>query len=74
MHGISLGLSPWRRDALRTTLWVVPMALLIGAAALFLVTYRIDYHVYANAVPYRPGCGSRARTGRASCSAHSPLE
>ena len=50
MHGISLGLSPWRRDALRTTLWVVPMALLIGAAALFLVTYRIDYHVYANAV------------------------
>lgn len=50
MRDISFGLSPWRREALRTTLWVVPMILLIGAAALFLVTYRIDNHVYTHAV------------------------
>jgi len=44
--GITLGLSPWRREALRTTLWLVPLILLLAAVALFLVTYRIDYHVY----------------------------
>jgi uncharacterized membrane protein len=50
VRGISFGLSPWRREALRTTLWVVPMILLIAAVALFLLTYRIDNHIYAHAV------------------------
>lgn len=39
-------LPPWRREALRTTLWVIPLILLLAAVALFLATYRIDRHVY----------------------------
>ena len=43
---LSFGLSPWRRDALRTTLWVVPLLLLLVAVGLFIITYRIDQNVY----------------------------
>lgn len=39
-------LPPWRREALRTTLWVVPLILLVAALALFLVTYRLDRDIY----------------------------
>lgn len=46
MRGFSLGLSPWRREALRTTLWVVPLLLLAAAVGLFGVTYDVDRHVY----------------------------
>ena len=46
MRAVTFGLSPWRREALRTTLWVVPMALLLAAVALFVVTYNVDYRVY----------------------------
>lgn len=46
MHGFTLGLSPWRREALRTTLWVLPLLLLLAAMALFVLTYRIDYYAY----------------------------
>ncbi|WP_375479329.1 DUF2254 domain-containing protein [uncultured Jatrophihabitans sp.] len=46
MRAVTFGLSPWRREALRTTLWVVPVALLLAAVALFVVTYNVDYHVY----------------------------
>src|SRR5664279_232761 len=46
---LSFGLSPWRKEALRTTLWVVPLALLLVAIALFLVTYHVDYQVYEHA-------------------------
>jgi uncharacterized membrane protein len=49
VRGMSLGLSPWRREALRTTLWVVPVSLVLVAVALFLVTYQIDHHVYEHA-------------------------
>jgi len=46
-HGdMTFGLSPWRREALRTTLWVVPLIMLLIAVALFVVTYQIDQHVY----------------------------
>jgi uncharacterized membrane protein len=45
-RGGSFGLSPWRRDALRTTLWVVPVVLLVIAVGLFVGTYRIDQDVY----------------------------
>ncbi|MDP9075377.1 MAG: DUF2254 domain-containing protein [Actinomycetota bacterium] len=34
--------SGWRREALRTTLWLVPTAMVIVAAALFTGTYAID--------------------------------
>jgi len=44
--GVSVGLSPWRKEALRTTLWVVPLVLLAGAVVLFLVTYDADSRVY----------------------------
>jgi len=40
------GLAPWRREALRTTFWVVPGVLVVLAIVLFVVTYRIDQHVY----------------------------
>ena len=46
MLGVSVGLSPWRKEALRTTLWVVPLVLLAGAVVLFLVTYDADSRVY----------------------------
>src|SRR6266566_3126422 len=35
-------LAPWRREALRTTLWVVPTAMVAAAALLFGVTYGLD--------------------------------
>lgn len=34
--------SPWRREALRTNLWVVPMLEVIAAVALYAVTHAID--------------------------------
>ena len=42
---MTLGFPPWRREALRTTLWVVPSGLLVAAVALFAVTYHVDYRV-----------------------------
>jgi len=35
-------LDPWRREALRTTLWVVPAAMVAAAILLFGVTYGLD--------------------------------
>ena len=32
----------WRREALRTTLWVVPAMMVVGAVALFALTYALD--------------------------------
>jgi uncharacterized membrane protein len=37
-----LYISEWRRDALRTTLWLVPVALVVAASAAFAVTYLLD--------------------------------
>ncbi len=45
MRGPSL-LPPWRREALRTTLWFVPLILLATAVGIFMVTYHLDHHVY----------------------------
>ncbi len=39
-------LSAWRRDSLRTNLWLIPTVEVIGAVALFAVTYRIDQAAY----------------------------
>jgi uncharacterized membrane protein len=36
----------WRRDALRTTLWVIPSVLVAIVGLLFLITWRIDWSVY----------------------------
>ena len=44
---VTFGLSPWRREALRTTLWVVPLLLLAAAVGLFAVTLHLDRLVYA---------------------------
>jgi uncharacterized membrane protein len=38
--------SDWRREALRTSLWVVPTVELVAAAALFVVTYSLDRAAY----------------------------
>ncbi|MDT0467814.1 DUF2254 domain-containing protein [Streptomyces gibsoniae] len=40
----------WRREALRTNLWLVPSLEVIGAVALFAVTYLIDAASYAGHV------------------------
>lgn len=48
-RGISISLSPWRRDAIRTTLWVVPVALLSVAVGLFAFTNHIDHLIYDHA-------------------------
>lgn len=39
-------LPSWRREALRTTFWLVPTILVVVAALLFLVTFRIDLAAY----------------------------
>jgi uncharacterized membrane protein len=39
-------LPSWRREALRTTFWLVPSVLVIVAGLLFLVTIEIDWAVY----------------------------
>jgi uncharacterized membrane protein len=39
-------LSEWRRDALRTNLWLVPTVQVLAAVALFVVTYSIDSAAY----------------------------
>jgi len=39
-------LPEWRRESLRTTLWFVPTLQILGAAALFAVTYAIDRAAY----------------------------
>jgi uncharacterized membrane protein len=38
-------LPDWRREELLTTLWLVPAALVVGAAVLFVVTYELDLAV-----------------------------
>ena len=35
-------ITSWRREALRTTLWVVPTVMTAGAVLLFLITYSVD--------------------------------
>jgi len=42
----SLRASAWRRDALRTNLWLVPTIEVIAASLLFAVTYAIDQSAY----------------------------
>jgi uncharacterized membrane protein len=39
-------LPSWRREALRTTFWLVPTILVVVAALLFLVTFRVDLAAY----------------------------
>jgi uncharacterized membrane protein len=39
-------ISDWRREAFRTTLWVVPALEIVGASLLFLATYAIDRAAY----------------------------
>ncbi len=46
MQKTPIAMSPWRKEALRTTLWVIPLALLVLAVGLFAVTYAIDTRVY----------------------------
>lgn len=41
-----LRLPSWRREALRTTFWVVPTLLIVVAVLLFIVTFEIDLAAY----------------------------
>ena len=43
---VRLRLSDQRREALRTTLWVVPAIEIVAALALFVVTYALDRAAY----------------------------
>ncbi|HLI73792.1 MAG TPA: DUF2254 domain-containing protein [Acidimicrobiales bacterium] len=36
----------WRREALRTTLWLVPIVCVVAAVVLFVTTYELDQAVY----------------------------
>jgi uncharacterized membrane protein len=49
MGGWHFGLSPWRREALRTTLWVVPVTLLAVSVGLFAFTDHVDHLIYSRA-------------------------
>ncbi len=44
--GVGPGLPSWRRDALRTTFWVVPVVLIAVAVLLFVITFEIDLAAY----------------------------
>ena len=44
-------LTSWRREALRTTLWVVPTLMTAGAVLLFLITYGVDLAVDTGRLP-----------------------
>jgi uncharacterized membrane protein len=44
-------LPSWRREALRTTLWLVPGLLVIAAILLFVVTWELDRAVYRGDFP-----------------------
>lgn len=39
-------LSEWRREALRTNLWLVPTARVLAAVAQFVLTYALDWAAY----------------------------
>jgi uncharacterized membrane protein len=41
-------LSEWRREALRTNLWLLPAAQILAAVALFVLTYTLDSAAYNN--------------------------
>jgi uncharacterized membrane protein len=43
-------LPSWRREELRTTLWLVPVVCVVGAVVLFLVTYQFDEAVYRGSI------------------------
>jgi uncharacterized membrane protein len=43
-------LPSWRREALRTTLWLVPVLCVAAAVALFVITYAIDEASYRGAL------------------------
>ena len=48
-HGLAhvgYRLPAWRREALRTTLWLVPTVLVAAAIALFALTLELDQLVY----------------------------
>ena len=49
VRGRFVGLPPWRRDALQTTLWVAPLALLAVSVGLFAFTDHVDHLVYSRA-------------------------
>jgi uncharacterized membrane protein len=63
--GRRFGISAWRREALRTTFWLVPTVLVVAAVALFAVTLEIDQIVYHHhvALPHWITSGS-ADAGR----------
>ncbi len=44
--GIGAALPGWRREALRTTFWLVPTLLVVVAAVMFVVTFSIDLAAY----------------------------
>jgi len=50
MKGIVIRPSAWRREALRTNLWLVPTVEIILAVALFAVTYLVDRAAYNGSV------------------------
>jgi uncharacterized membrane protein len=57
-------LPQWRREALRTTLWVVPAVMVAGAAAVFVVTDIVDHAAYRGAITL-PGWVARPSTDAA---------
>jgi len=46
VHQRRMRLPDWRRDALRTTFWVVPVILIAVAVVLFVLTFAIDLAAY----------------------------
>ena len=50
LRGRRLRLPSWRREALRTTFWVVPTLLILVACGLFAVTYSVDLAAFHHEV------------------------
>ncbi|MDR3659585.1 MAG: DUF2254 domain-containing protein [Mycobacterium sp.] len=50
MPGYAYLASDWRREALRTNLWVAPVAMTVAVVALFITTYTVDRAAYVGTV------------------------
>ena len=59
-------ISPWRRDALRTNLWFVPMLEVLGAIVLYLITHALDVRGLPPPAdpPELDGCSASADAAR----------
>ena len=63
--------SAWRREALRTNLWLLPTVEIVLAVALFAGTHVLDRAAYDGSLTCRRGSSAARRTPPVRCSPRS---